>query len=287
MRWLRLLEGDGDGGGDGGGGSHGGGDQPTFLDSLPEDIRNHPSIVAADIKDAVTMANSFINAQKLIGTDKIALPKEDWTDEQWAEFYTKTGRPEESEGYNPFDEAVMKEIGMSEDGAKEMRKAFHDAGLSTRQATVLADFYMKQQKEGLQSYRDAQERERQETENSLRNEFGENYDMKLEIAQGVVREFGSEELGNVLEVTGLGNNAHVIRFLAKVGSMFVEDDARGAGKNLIVTSETEAKQEIELLKMDSDFQKKLSDRLDPGHKEAVARWSALYSKAFPGVEKPV
>ncbi len=65
---------------------------------LPEDIRNDPSL--ADIKDVGAMAKSYINGQKLIGKNRISLPGEGATDEEWSAFHSQLGRPEKSNLYD-------------------------------------------------------------------------------------------------------------------------------------------------------------------------------------------
>ena len=79
---------------------------------LPEDIRNDPSL--ADIKDVGSMAKSYINGQKLIGKNRIALPGEGATDEEISAFHSQLGRPEKAEGYQ-FGERPTLPEGMEYD----------------------------------------------------------------------------------------------------------------------------------------------------------------------------
>ena len=76
----------------------GGGGEPSFRDSLPEDLRDHASL--KDFNDVGSLAKSFVHAQSMIGSDKINLPTDKSTPEQWSQFYKELGRPDSVDGYD-------------------------------------------------------------------------------------------------------------------------------------------------------------------------------------------
>ena len=71
---------------------------------LPDDVRNDPSL--SDIKDVGSMAKSYINGQKLIGKNRIALPAEGATDEEMSMFHSQLGRPEKADGRQGYRSPV-------------------------------------------------------------------------------------------------------------------------------------------------------------------------------------
>ena len=73
-----------------------GGSGNDFLSMIPEELREHPSL--SPIKDVGNLARSFVNAQRLIGADKIPMPVNP-TDEDLDNIYNRLGRPETAEGY--------------------------------------------------------------------------------------------------------------------------------------------------------------------------------------------
>ena len=73
-----------------------GGSGNGFMEMIPEDLREHPSL--SPIKDVGNLARSFVNAQKLIGADKIPFPTNP-TEEDLSNIYSRLGRPETPEGY--------------------------------------------------------------------------------------------------------------------------------------------------------------------------------------------
>ncbi len=92
--------------------------QPTssWKDSISEEYRADPSIEKFTEIDA--LAKSYINATKMIGQDKVAIPNKNSTEDQWNEVYDKLGRPESADKYSlnaksevvPIDENAIKQF---------------------------------------------------------------------------------------------------------------------------------------------------------------------------------
>jgi hypothetical protein len=72
--------------------------QSTWKDSISEEFRKDPNIEKFTEIDA--LAKSYINATKMIGQDKLAIPTNNSTEEAWNEVYDKLGRPESAEKYS-------------------------------------------------------------------------------------------------------------------------------------------------------------------------------------------
>ena len=65
--------------------------------TIPEEIRGHKSL--DHIQDVGALAKSYVNAQSMIGADKVAIPGKHATDDDWIEVYARLGRPDSPEGY--------------------------------------------------------------------------------------------------------------------------------------------------------------------------------------------
>ncbi len=106
---------------------------------LSEELQRDPSI--AHIPDVETMAKSYVNAQRMVGADKIAIPGNHGTDEEWDQVYTKLGRPDAPEGY----ELEMNNVPDGMDANPELvgwfQNTAHKVGLTPKQAQTLADEY--------------------------------------------------------------------------------------------------------------------------------------------------
>jgi hypothetical protein len=69
----------------------------SFLESLPEELRNEPSL--RTFTDPGSLAKSYVNAQRMIGADKVAIPSKSATSDEWREVYTRLGAPTDVGGY--------------------------------------------------------------------------------------------------------------------------------------------------------------------------------------------
>jgi len=271
-------------GGDGGSGGSAGGGDFDWRGQIPEQFSKEP--VLSNVKDIPDLVTQFVNSQKLIGTEKIAKPNANWTEEQWNDFWGQVGRPESPEAYKIPTGEALDGIEFNEDTVKTALGKFHELGLQQKQVDGVMGFYLDMIKGQASAESTASEQRLAEATQQLKTEFGDQYDVKLDIAKGVLGKFGDQALIDELDSTGLGNNPHVIRLLAKIGSQMSEDDATGMGAGLFSTDAMSAKAEIDTLKSDPEFLKALNDRTNPAHKGAVERWSNLHEKAFPGEVTP-
>ena len=69
-----------------------------WLQQVPEDIRGEAALQT--VPDIGTLAKNYLNAEKLIGQQRLPAPQTSWGDKEWGEFYSKIGRPEKPEGYS-------------------------------------------------------------------------------------------------------------------------------------------------------------------------------------------
>lgn len=121
----------------------------SFVSTLNEELRENKSL--QNIKDANDLANQFINAQKLIG-QKVAEPE---GGDDYYNFYNKLGRPESVDGYE-FD--IPEDLGIDPKEIHEKySKAFHEAGLTKKQASILAAKQMEEVKAQLSKNQELRE----------------------------------------------------------------------------------------------------------------------------------
>ena len=254
-----------------------------WLAQVPEDIRSEAMLQT--IPDVPTLAKNYVNAQRLVGQDRIPAPQPTWGDKEWGDFYTKAGRPEKPDGYK-FPEDIKLEEGLKFDDAKiaKAREFFHKEGFNPKQAASAMRFYAESLNEGVRGTRASEEASVAEATNKLRVEYGDRFGENVDIAKSVIREHGSPELVEFLNNSRLGDNPHLIRMLVKLGRGMSEDTARGEGTNRLIKDSTAARAEVDKLSGDKEFQQALNSREHPGHKQALERWMHVFSAAFPGKE---
>lgn len=277
-KWLHLDDG---AGGEGGGGGN------TFLATLPEDLRKEPSLVT--FKDPATLAKSYVEAQKLIGAKRIALPGEKANDAEWEAFYNQVGRPETPDKY---EDVVLKDekgnVKLQPDPAEaaELKKFFHKMGLTGKQAKMMQEYSLGYLDKNRSTMEAAKKQEAEAGVQKLKSEWGDKFDLNVDTARSVIKKFGGEDAAEVqkfLDDSGLGNNAQLVKLMAKIGESILEDSSRrGTTGGLPLTDVSRAQSEIQQLSADAEFQKTLNNNLAPGHAQALERWRGLFAVAYPG-----
>lgn len=192
-----------------------------WRDAIPEEVRGHRSL--EHINDVGALAKSYVHAQSMIGADKVAIPGKSATPEDWREVYTKLGAPDSPEGYQ-LNHDLPEGIGMDEEMASWFQSAAHQAGLTPMQAQALADQWNSLTADGAQMQETEYNNYVQNVETELRKEFGQAFDDKLALGNGVVEQFGSPEIleMQLSDGTLLGDNPEVIRLMASIGTFMQE-----------------------------------------------------------------
>ena len=242
--------------------------------SLPEDLRMDPSI--ANQPSVESMGRSYISAQRMVGLDKIAVPTEHSTDEEWTQVYDKLGRPESPEGYDLQMNNVPEGLEANPQLVDWFKGTAHKIGMTPRQAQELADRYNIMAGEVEQSPDElaiAAEAKEQEGVRSLQREYGKAFDTKIDTAKAVLNQYGGEELlGLKLEDgTQLASNPTLVRTLVNIGDFMQgrlgEDTLRGAKTGGDAMTPADAQRELNTIQVQGG---PYWDSTHPGHAAAVA-----------------
>ena len=193
----------------------------SWKESISEQYRNDPNIEKFTEIDA--LAKSYINATKMIGQDKVVIPTNNSTEEAWNEVYDKLGRPESAEKYslNVKSEAVK----FDEAAIKSFAEQSHKLGLNNKQAQGILEFYKNNMEGTAQQAKIDTETAQAQAEQQLRQEWGRDYDSKVNQARAL---FKANINPNLLETqlkdgSLLGDNTEIIKGFAKIASMMQED----------------------------------------------------------------
>jgi len=238
-------------------------EQPTvaksWKEAISEEFRNDPNISKFTEIDA--LAKSYINATRMIGQDKVAVPNENSTDDQWNEVYTKLGRPESADKYK-LD--INSEVAPIDEGAiKQFAENAHQLGLNNKQAQGILEFYKNALEGTAQQSKINTETAQAQSEQQLRQEWGKNFDENVKKAGSVAKaNLGVDVLDMQLkDGTRLGDHPEVIKGFAKIADMMSEDK--------IVSTESENVDQGKDL--EQEISKIMNDRTGPywnkGHPE--------------------
>ena len=188
-----------------------GGSGNDFLQMIPEEIRQHPSL--SPIKDVENLARSYVNAQRLIGADKIPMPVNP-SDEDLDRIYNRLGRPESPDGYQLAADGNI----VTEDLVKDFADFSHKLRLTPEQASGILDYYRSSVEQSAAGSEEQAQAYRQTTEEALKSEWGRAYDQKLGEAVRAAQEFSNPEIFDLQLTDGsrLGDNPEFIKTFAKI-----------------------------------------------------------------------
>ena len=187
--------------------------------SLPEEIRGHEGLNS--IKDVGSLAKGYLHAQSMVGADKVPIPGQWATADDYNMVYDKLGRPADPSGY----ELTMAEGVDADEGMVEwFKKTSHDVGLSGPQAQKLMTAYNEMQGSRTQLATDAVAQTRNEAELELKREWGQAYDQRIGYASAVLANFEAEDMAELRMSDGslLGDNPAVVKLMSKVGQFIAE-----------------------------------------------------------------
>ena len=208
--------------------------QSTWKDSISEEFRSDPSIEKFTEIDA--LAKSYINATKMIGQDKLVIPNNNSTDDQWNEVYSKLGRPESADKYEL--DSKSETVPMEESAIKSFAEQSHKLGLNNKQAQGILEFYKNNMEGTAQQSKIDTETAQVQSEQQLRQEWGRDFEGKVKQAGALAK---ANIDPNVLDMQlqngiRLGDHPEIIKGFAKIASMMSEDKILGTESENVNTA---------------------------------------------------
>lgn len=265
-------------GGDKGNGGGSGGQKvvipENWKDALPDDLKNDPGL--AKIVDLPNLAKSLINAQKMVGADKIPVPQKG-NKEEFRAVLQRLGLPEKIEDYkielDPKTPVVDKEF------FEGFTKQAHAAGLFPEQAKQLTEWFAKVNDDAYKAQVAAVQVKVDEGIKGLKAEWGESWNENVAKGKAALREFATDEEREFFTKSGLTNNPAFIKFAAKVGATLGEGKIRGEGGSgkEVFTPEQAIIRIAELKAGPAYFDEKHAD-----HFTVKKEVRSLYAQAYPG-----
>lgn len=197
----------------------------SWKTQLAPDLAGAPSMKKfEDTKDGFNEAvKSHLLLEKLLGYEKVPIPKGKDDTAAWQIFSKAMGIPEKPDGYGlPEAEIPDSMKGLSFDKAKFAEVA-HRYKLTPEAAKGLWGDYTEMTK---QAYSKAL-KERQENltnmVNQLRGEWGDAYPSKVELGQMVINKFSDNPETNDFITATLSQDPRGVKFLAKIADQFAEN----------------------------------------------------------------
>ena len=225
-------------------------------------------------KNPEDVVTGYRNLEKLLGSNnKIAMPGEDASNEDWASFYNKLGRPEEVSGYE-----LNAPDGMEIDKSLQdwFANTAHEAGLTVNQAQGLFEKWNELTGSKTQELEKSAQVESEIQMNELKQEWGRAFEEKTQMARNAVRSFGieSNDIDAIENAIGTGK---LMKMFASIGEGLGESKFKGGGTASFTMTPGQAQAEIAQLNLDPTFKSQYIG----GNKEAVAKMQKLFKLANP------
>ena len=240
----------------------------SWKEAISEDLRNDPNI--SKFTELEALAKSYVNATRMIGQDKVAVPNNNSTEDQWNEVYNKLGRPESPDKYQL--DAKSDVVPLDESAIKSFAENAHQLGLNNKQAQGILEFYKNSMEGSAQQNQVDMETAQAQSEQQLRKEWGSNYESNIKKAGAVAK---ANMDANILDMqlkdgTRLGDHPAIIKGFANIANLMSED-------KLVSTESEGVSQGIDY---DAEISKIVNDRDGPYWNKAHPDHDKIVQKVF-------
>jgi len=258
-------------------------------------LRAHAGL--AKFKDIGALAEGYVNAEKMIGADKIVLPGKDAKPEDWDAVFNKLGRPEKPDAYQ-FPEIKDRPF-TDEDKAVQATFApvAHKLGLTQAQVAGLTEWQTGLVTAGIEAAATG----RATAEANLRKEKGDGYDAFIEqgrvglqtVLAAAGQKFDEFKTIKLADGTFAFDNPIFAKMFAAVGEAVSESSFEGGsggggkGGTGAFSSPQAARSELDKLYAGpfKDQAHPYNNKRDPQHKAWSDRVMRLNDLANATVEK--
>lgn len=188
----------------------------TFISTLPDDIRENKSW--EKFNDPSALAGSYLELQKLVGK-KGDFVGEDGTPEEFAEMWSKLGKPKSVEDYGIELPEDLRSLEGSFEKSQSVLQLAHDANLTKEQASKLFEGLYAMESEDISAIKAVNDKNLADGEATLREAWGNGFSemannvTALEKRLGVFEEF---------EANGLNANPSILKLLGTLAGELSE-----------------------------------------------------------------
>ena len=225
-----------------------GGIEYSYPEGFDEKLKGHASLAKFAGEDGkfnhAAIMKSYVHAQGMMGKDKFSVPDDTWTDDQYKELYNTLGRPEDLKDYGVKNN-LAKGVGENKDFFDTFQETAYNMGLSTKQAQGMSDFLNKFTGDSISNSNEINEAAYKKDEDSLRSEWGDKYEHKVNRAFNALKDFASDAEIAEMSERGLMENTLIVKLFDKIANGMAEDSLNVKGGNTFGKTAEEAIQEIE------------------------------------------
>ncbi len=263
--------------------------------SLPAELRDNPLIEAYGQGDSpkgfAGLVQDHVELQKMVGVggEKVTLPTDKSTPEEWASYYERAGRPATAEEYDFKDFTPPEGVPWDGELMTQIVQGLHEhAGLSQRQMAASMQVYADAQKESHEANALANQQAMVESETYLKKKYGLEYDAKKELAQRLWTHMFGENAQTVADSpfgdgTLAGTHPVIVEGLILAAEAMDEAKFKGPIEGPGGTGFTPeaAQEQIDAMERDPDVSKILLNSVHHDYPATKRKYDALYEAANP------
>lgn len=201
-----------------------------WLNAFPEEHRTNQNLMKYKSMD--DFVNGYDNLQKAVGQKGVRPPTSESTPEEHAAWRDFIGAPEIPTKYDapqPLKNAAGEEIfSFEESHVEEIYQRMHQANFTNDQAKMVMDEfqnqYVRMAADEQQSFDNERTHEYDQTVNTLRKEWGQNYELHLSQAQAFIQ---ANQMTEFAKETGISNNASWLKMMQRLANRGGENTVLG------------------------------------------------------------
>ena len=247
--------------------------------TLRTDLKDSPLLQKfEDTPDGLNKAlESHANLEKLLGHEKVPIPKDANDKEGWARFGKAMGIPDKPSDYKLTEIKLPETMkGLALDKAK-----FTEVIHANKLTPAAADGLWKAYNEiNIGAYNKALQDHQNlinQNVNALRQEWGDAYQSNVELGQTVINKFSQDQETNDFLTTAFASDPRGIKFLAKIGEQFAENKVGEFQIGRFTKAPDQAQAEIDKIIKDRNHPYSNPKASDREHDAAVAYVNSLYA----------
>lgn len=237
---------------------------PEVQGNLERKGWNSPTALPNVVKSYFELEKQFSAA------DKVMLPKDDADKDGYNALYSKLGRPESADKYT-FPEGVDPEL------VKSLAPKLHEAGITQKQAQVLAQIDLDRTAAHAEMERQRVVADQNQADQVLKQEWGAKYSENVEFARRAMRGLGMTLDQGFIPMAAAIGAKNALKLLHLAGINTREDNAAGLGDAQAGFGMTPNRAKAELSEKGAELLRRARD----GDKTAAAHWQRL-NRAIAG-----
>lgn len=247
---------------------------------LSADIKNSPTLQKfEDTPEGLGKAfTSHLSLEKMLGNEKIPIPKGEDDTEGWARYNKAFGIPDTAEGYK-LEDFTPPEGFNSPIDKKSFMEVAHKYRATPTQAQGMwkeyNDMVFGKYNELMGKYTT----QLNETKTALRKEWGDAYDSNVELGQFVINKFGGNEDDKTFLTSQMVQDPRMIKLMATIGKQFSENKIGDFKYRQFSKSPDEALAEIESITRNKEHPYNNKNATEKEHQMAVDYVNQLYAVA--------